>query len=138
MGFLLAGLVLLALGGVWIFLPVLTCPLEPYLSYTDLRCPRCDGRGRITLFNRMRNGAQAVPPWEGVKVGWIEGSGFDRTNFRSALDLADIFSGVPISNQKRIAAAKTLLDTGRYDKVSVVVERSSSFGAKVTVSVVER
>lgn len=139
-GPLLAGLVLLTLGGLWAFLPLLECPVDKYLVHTDLRCPRCDGRGRITLLNRMRYGPPSAPPWEGMKISWIEGTGFSRTNFRSALDLVDIFGGVPIHNPKRVAAAKTLLDTGNYEKVAVVVEVSSEIplGARVRVSVVER
>jgi hypothetical protein len=137
--FLLAGLVLLTLGGLWAFLPVLQCPLDPYLAYTDLPCPRCKGRGRITLFSRMRLEPQTAPAWESMKVNWIEGTGFDKTNFRSALDLADIFGGLPMSNQKRVAAAQTLLDTGRYDKVRVIIDENRfPPGARVRVEVVER
>jgi hypothetical protein len=140
MGFLLAVPVLLTLGGIGAFLPLIQCPLDPYLVYTDLPCPRCDGRGRITFLNRMRHGPQAAPPWEGMKIGWIEGSGFTRTNFRAALDLADIFGGVPTDNQKRIAAAETLLGTGQYDKVTVVMGKSPHVPgrASVTISVIER
>src|SRR6185503_11108302 len=138
--FLLIGVVVLTLGGLWAFLPLLQCPLDPYLVYTDIPCPRCNGRGRITIFNRMRHGPQAAAKWEGMKICWIEGTGFIKTNFRHALDLADIFGGVPTNNKKRIAAAQALMDTGRYDKVTVVVEFSPYIGggASVRVSVIER
>ena len=136
---LLAVLVLLTLGGMWAFLPVLQCPLDPYFAFTDVPCPRCNGRGRITLYSRMRLGPRTAPAWESMRVNWIEGTGFDKTNFRSALDLGDIFGGLPMSNQKRVAAAQTLLDTGRYDKVKIIVDENNfPPGARVRVEVVER
>jgi hypothetical protein len=77
--------------------------------------------------------------WEGKKVNWIEGSGFDKTNFRRALDLANIFGGLPFTNQMRISAAEILMATGCYEKVSTIAEGDQSRGGvRITIKVVER
>jgi hypothetical protein len=134
---LILGIALAAVAGVVAFLPVLPCDLGFFLEYTEYTCPYCQGRNRLTLLQRWRFGPRASLPWEGETLSWIEGSGFQKTNFREALDLAGLFGGLPFTNEKRIAAAKALIATGLYRKVSVV-GHSWEGGARVDVNVEER
>src|SRR5260221_9504689 len=137
--FLIVAVVLLVTVGVVGFLPVLDCPLDPYIEYGSVPCPRCSARGRVTLFNRWREGGRPLLLWEGKKLDWIEGHGFQQTTFRLALDHANVFGGLPFTNDKRIAAAKALLATGYYESVCVVASsRITSNTAGVTITVVER
>lgn len=137
--FLIVAVVLIVGIGVVGFLPLLDCPLDPYCVYSGITCPRCKGRGRITLFKRWRAGGKPQVLWEGKKLDWIEGYGFQQTTFRLALDHADVFGGLPFTNEKRIAAAKALMATGYYESVCLVgSSRSSGATAGVSITVVER
>ena len=124
---LLVGLIVLCTAGIIGFLPLLNCPLDRFLEYTDVWCPLCAGRTRITLVQRWKCGSTPdAAKWEGMKLDWIEGKGFKKTKFRQALDYAGIFGGLPFTNQQRVNAAKALLATGCYTKVVVRAEASSS------------
>jgi len=137
--FLIVAVVLVVTVGVVGFLPVLDCPLDPYMDYSGITCPRCSARRRITLFNRWREGGRPMLLWEGKKLDWIEGHGFRQTTFRLALDHANVFGGLPFTNDQRIAAAKALLATGYYESVCVVgSSRSSGNTAGVKITVIER
>jgi len=137
--FLIVAVILVVTVGVVGFLPILDCPIHSYYEYNGPPCERGNGRGRITLFNRWYVGGKPPVVWEGKKLNWIEGHGFERTTFRLALDHADLFGGLPLSNEKRIAAAKALMATGYYDSIIVRADsRDGGASAGVTITVVER
>ena len=137
---LLLGLIGLAAGGIIAFLPVVECSLDPYLVYTNLQCPFCQGRGRRTLLDRWRLGPVLQPRWEHRTIEAVVGVGFVESDFQRSLSLAGIRTGETITNASRIASAQALLATGDYTSVSVLVEPYPSTPARnrVTISVAER
>lgn len=133
---LLIGFVLLVLGALVGFVPIVVCPLNSLLVYTPHQCPLCRDRGRITLPDWWRNKGFPKSAWEGMEIGAIETSGFIKVNISRALGMIPLRKGMLYTNQGRIDSAQGLWDTGWFGKVHILPGPDPVSAGKVILRIV--
>jgi len=134
-GWLVALVLAVLLAGAAVFigvLPLVSCPQATHETSEAKPCYRCDDRGRITLLDRWRNGAEPLPEWEGMEVESVHAL-FDKLDPQSVVESAGISPGARITRRQTNDAIRRLMKSGHYVRAGINIEVK---GGKALVQVV--